>query len=64
MLRRLVFLSILFISVNSLTMTMNHGEKTCIWETGKPGDQLYASFEITKGQSQSLKVTVKFSMVV
>lgn len=47
-----------FSMVNGLTMTIKQGKETCIWETGKNGDQLYASYEVTKGESNNLNVIV------
>ena len=44
--------------VNGLTMTLKSGKETCIWETGKVGDQLYAAYEVTKGESKNLDVIV------
>ena len=44
--------------VNGLTMTIKSGKETCIWETGKSGDQLYAAYEVTKGESKNLEVIV------
>ena len=30
-----------------------------MWEEGKIGDQLYASYEVTKGEAKGLVVTVR-----
>lgn len=50
--------------VKGLTMTIHSGKETCIWETGKIGDQLYASYEVTKGESKNLNVIVSFHCVM
>ena len=39
-------------------MTVAPKKDVCIWESGKVGDQLYASYEITKGESKFVKVSV------
>ena len=61
--RLLLFYFILSI-VNGLTMTVKSGKETCIWETGKAGDQLYAAYEVTKGESKNLNVVVRKCIVV
>ena len=43
---------------NAITMALNGGEKQCIWEEGGIGDQLFASYEVTKGDFNSLEVSV------
>lgn len=59
-------LSFLFLvsTVYSLTMTVSPKKDVCIWESGKVGDQLYASYEITKGESKFVKVSVKLFVVL
>lgn len=54
----LLLLGICFICVNGLTLTLKSGKEECIWEEGKIGDQLYASYEVTKGEAKGLIVTV------
>ena len=39
-------------------MTIKPMKETCIWESGVIGDQLYASYEVTKGEFKNIKVTV------
>ena len=38
-------------------------KEMCIWESGTIGDQLYASYEITKGEFKNIKVTVVNSVL-
>lgn len=54
----------MLVTVNSLTMSVVSGKEVCIWEEGKIGDQLYASYEVTKGESNNMKVTVVSSFPV
>lgn len=54
---------LIFSTVHSLTMTVAPKKDVCIWESGKIGDQLYASYEITKGDSKGLKISVLFILV-
>ena len=49
---------------SSLTMTIKAGKETCIWETGNIGDQLYAAYEVTKGESKNLDVVVFYALSV
>ena len=60
--RLLLYYFILSI-VNGLTMTVKSGKETCIWETGKAGDQLYAAYEVTKGESKNLNVVVRTCII-
>lgn len=59
--RLVLLLGICFIGVNGLTMTLKSGKEECIWEEGTTGDQLYASYEVTKGEAKGLIVTVRFA---
>ena len=43
---------------NALTMNVVGGKQQCIWEEGGIGDQLFASFEVTKGSYSNLVVSV------
>lgn len=52
------YLLFVFVTVNCLTMSIVSGKEVCIWEEGKIGDQLYASYEVTKGESNNMKVSV------
>lgn len=56
--KSLLFLSLVLSIVSGLTMTIKSGKESCIWEMGKVGDQLYASYEVTKGESKNLIVIV------
>lgn len=42
------------LAVHALTVTIKNGVEQCIWEVGKVGDQLYASYEVTKGDEKNL----------
>ena len=42
------------LAVHALTVTIKNGVEQCIWEVGKIGDQLYASYEVTKGDEKNL----------
>ena len=46
------------IATNALTITLKNGVEQCIWEVGKTGDQLYASYEVTKGDEKNIIVSV------
>ena len=54
----IVFCLVLFIATNALTITLKNGVEQCIWEVGKIGDQLYASYEVTKGDEKNIVVSV------
>lgn len=56
--KSLLFLSLVLSIVSGLTITIKSGKESCIWEMGKVGDQLYASYEVTKGESKNLNVVV------
>ena len=43
---------------SALTMNVVGGKQQCIWEEGGIGDQLFASFEVTKGSYSNLVVSV------
>ena len=43
---------------SALTMNVVGGNQQCIWEEGGIGDQLFASFEVTKGSYSNLVVSV------
>lgn len=53
-----VLVAVCLICVQGLTINLKSGKEQCIWEEGKIGDQLYASYEVTKGDSKGLIVTV------
>ena len=53
-----IFVGICLICVQGLTINLKPGKTECIWEEGKIGDQLYASYEVTKGDAKGLIVTV------
>ena len=44
---------------SALTMNVVGGKQQCIWEEGGIGDQLFASFEVTKGSYSNLVVSIK-----
>ena len=59
--RMLYFLVLLFLSLqfaNALTINLSGGKQQCIWEEGSIGDQLFASYEVTKGNYHNLVVSV------
>ena len=53
-----VLVAVCLICVQGLTINLKSGKEQCIWEEGKIGDQLYASYEVPKGDSKGLIVTV------
>ncbi|KAK8794388.1 hypothetical protein JH06_4838 [Blastocystis sp. subtype 4] len=60
----LYFLVLLFLSLqfaNALTINLSGGKQQCIWEEGSIGDQLFASYEVTKGNYHNLVVSIKDS---
>ena len=56
----IVFCLVGFIATHALTITLKNGVEQCIWEVGKTGDQLYASYEVTKGDEKNIIVSVLF----
>lgn len=57
------FFVLLFISLelaNGLTINLSGGKQQCIWEEGGIGDQLFASYEVTKGDYHNLVVSVNY----
>ena len=52
MMSRLLLFYIILSIVNGLTMTVKSGKETCIWETGKAGDQLYDEYEVNKSKRE------------
>lgn len=56
--RSFLLLLLLLYTSWGLTMTIKPMKEMCIWESGTIGDQLYASYEITKGEFKNIKVTV------
>ena len=56
----IVFCLVGFIATHALTITLKNGLEQCIWEVGKTGDQLYASYEVTKGDEKNIIVSVLF----
>ena len=59
-----VLVALCLICVQGLTISLKSGKEQCIWEEGKIGDQLYASYEVTKGDSKGLIVTVRVFLSV
>ena len=58
---RFIFAAMFFVSMaNAITMNLNGDEKQCIWEEGGIGDQLFASYEVTRGDFNGLEVSVWF----
>ena len=56
---RIVGFSLLLLGLaNALTMNVVGGNQQCIWEEGGIGDQLFASYEVTKGSYSKLVVSV------
>ena len=56
---RFVSFSLLLLGLaNALTMNVVGGNQQCIWEEGGIGDQLFASYEVTKGSYSKLAVSV------
>ena len=56
----IVFCLMGLMATNALTITLKNGVEQCIWEVGKAGDQLYASYEVTKGDEKNIIVSVLF----